>query len=78
MGQRGIACSLFLTPLFLTQKIAVMHLSEPKSYNNHLSYCIPMLLALGANDLDIGTPFAKADCLQQLSSLLASCSMWKS
>ena len=26
-------CLLFLTPLFLTQNIAVIHWSEPKSYN---------------------------------------------
>ena len=31
--QRVTGGSLFLTPLFLTQKIAVMHWSEPKSYN---------------------------------------------
>ena len=39
---------------------------------SHLSYCIPGILALGANDLDIGTPFANADCLQLLSGLSAS------
>ena len=27
--QRVTACSLFLTPIFLTQKIAAMHWSEP-------------------------------------------------
>ena len=33
-NQRGYCCLLFLTLLiFLLQKIAVMHWSEPKSYN---------------------------------------------
>ena len=32
--QKGYCCPLFLTPLiFLLIKIAVMHWSEPKSYN---------------------------------------------
>ena len=37
--------------------------SDPKSYNEPCAYCIPWILALGANDLAIGTPFAKAGCL---------------
>ena len=71
--QRDIAC-----PLFLNQKIAVMHWSEPSLITNHLCYCIPGIWALGANDPVIGTPFAKAGCLQQLSGLAASCSMHRS
>ena len=65
-------------PLFLTQKIAVMHWSEPKSYNKPFELLHSLDLALRANDPDIGTPFAKAGCLQQLSSLSASHSMSRS
>ena len=32
---------------------------------SHLCYFFPGILALGASDLVIGTPFAKAGCLQQ-------------
>ena len=53
--QRVTARSLFLTPMFLTQKITVMHWSEPKSYNKPFELLCPRILALGASDLDIGT-----------------------
>ena len=38
----------------------------------------PRFLALGANDLVIGTPFDKAGCLHWPSGLVASCSMCRS
>ena len=40
--QRGYCCLLFLTPLiFLHQKIAVMHQSEPKSYKKPFELMCP-------------------------------------
>ena len=60
--QRAIAYSLFLNP-----KIAVMHWSEPKSFNELVFLSYSLDLGLGANDLPIETPFAKAGCLQWFS-----------
>ena len=72
--QRDYCCLLFLTPLIF-RKIAVMHWSEPNLTTSYLSYCVPGILVLGTNDPDLGTPFAKAGCLQWLSGLSASHSM---
>ena len=63
--QRGYCSPLFLTPLiFLLRKIAVMNWSEPKSYNKPFELMHSWDSGLGANDPDIGTPLAKAGCLQ--------------
>ena len=70
VGSKGYWLSTVPPP-----KIAVMHWSEPKSYNELVCLSHSLILALGANDLDIGTPFAKAGCLQWLSGLVVSHSM---
>ena len=57
--QRAIAYSLFLNP-----KIAVRHWLDPKSYNELVCLLHSLDLALEANNLGIGTPFAKVGCLQ--------------
>ena len=74
--QRGYCCLLFLTPLiFLIQKIAVMHWSEPKSSNRLFELLHSLDFGFRASNPDKGTSFAKAGCLQRLSSLSASCPM---
>ena len=56
---RAIAC-----PLLVNQKIAVMHWSELKPYNKPFVLLHSQDFGLGPNDLVMGTPFAKAACLQ--------------
>ena len=57
------------------QKIAVVHWSDPKSYNEpHVLIAIPWILALGANDPVIGTPFQQSRLLPVILPGLASLS----
>ena len=73
--QRSYCCLFIINPLiFLLQKIAVMHWSEPTSYNKSFELLCSWDFGLGANDLHIGTPFTKAGCLQWLSGHSVSCS----
>ena len=73
------ACSLFLILLFSQSENSCYALVRTEVLQQStLNYCILGISALGANDLDRGTHFAKAGCLQQLADLSASCSMCRS
>ena len=73
-NQKVVAFIAFYSIVSL-RKIAVMHWSELKSYNKPFELLHSLDSGFGANDPDIVIPFAKAGCLQQLSSLSASHSM---